>query len=274
MSLPSSSNLPQPGTASRGPQPYSHEERLERAKDIAGQFARHFGPQHRATAIYGSLARAADGPYSDIEMFVVVGGEKVDRCYEWSSGPWKAEVDVCSLDVLMDQAAELEDFWPVTHGAFVHQLVLHDPEGIFERARQAALDHTEDEFTAAIAETIVGDLYEVVGKVRNALSGGRTEMVTAFTLDAVRYGACLIGLNQRRVYTSGSTVFVESLALPNRPDGYDALLRMVMSGDLSRPAEVGAALDLFWVGVEAWAQRLGIPLCHDLGDLLQASLED
>jgi hypothetical protein len=49
---------------------------------------------------------------------------------------------------------------------------------------------------------------------------------------------------------------------------------MVMSGDLNRPAEVGAALDLFWVGVEEWAQRLGIPLTDDLPDLLQTSLEE
>ena len=61
-----------------GPQPYSHAERMTRAKEIAAQFRAKFDVL--AIGLYGSLARGTDGPYSDIEM----------HCVLWGSGafPW------------------------------------------------------------------------------------------------------------------------------------------------------------------------------------------
>ena len=55
-----------------GPQPYSHEERMQRAGEIYQQIAKHFKGRVQAAGIYGSLARGSDGPYSDIEMHVVL----------------------------------------------------------------------------------------------------------------------------------------------------------------------------------------------------------
>lgn len=241
---------------------------MRQAKEIAAQVSQHYGARHLATALYGSLARSSDGPYSDIEMFVIVEGEDFETVYEWSAGPWKAEVDVYSPDVLVRNAAEFEGDWPITHGAYVHWLALHDPQALFPQARQAALAHTADEFCSLIAATIVGDLYEVVGKVRNALSTGRTDQVASYAVLAVQFGACLIGLHNRQVYSSGKTVMAESLRLPGRPMGYDDLAQLVASGELSRQAQVGSLLDAFWSGVEAWAQELEIPITHDLADLL------
>lgn len=250
------------------PLPFTHDERLARARQIAARFARHFGARHRATAIYGSLARNQDGPYSDIEMFVIVEGENIDHPYEWSAGPWKAEVDVYSADEFFRQAAAFDEFWPVTHGAFVHFLPLHDPESLLERGRQLALTHTPEEFNRQMAETIIGDLYEIIGKTRNALALGQFSLLPVYAVDAARFGACLIGLYHQRVYTGSTTLWAESLTLPNPPAGYASLVEKVLSGKLHPPATVARAIHAFWEGVEQWAQQIGLPLIHDLEDLL------
>jgi kanamycin nucleotidyltransferase len=111
------------------------------------------------------------------------------------------------------------------------------------------MNHSDEEFRALIAALLVGDLYEDVGKIRNGLALQHVEIIAPFTVDAARYGACLVGLHNRRVYNSGATLFSESLELSGRPDGYDALARLVMSGELNDPARAAGAVNDFWSGV-------------------------
>lgn len=254
-----------------GPQAYTHDERIQRAWDIAGYIQRHYGERTLAIGLYGSLARNADGPFSDIEMHVIIEGDRLERCFEWSAGPWKAEVDVYSPDVALSQAAEFDEFWPVTHGAFVHILPLHDPQDFFPHLREAALSHSGEQFRMLIAEVIIGEIYECVGKIRNAVALGRPESLAVYTLDAARYGACLVGLHNHRVYTSGPTVFSESLELPGRPEGYDELCRLVMAGELNQPERTAIRVDAFWNGIEAWAAGLGLAIQGDLEHLLASA---
>ncbi len=251
-----------------GPQAYSHDERKRRAEDIAARFSRHYGERLQASAVYGSLARGSDGPFSDIEMMIVIQGTGIDESFEWTSGPWKAEVNIYSEDRLMAWAAEFDEFWPITHGAIINAVPMQDTIDLFPRARAAVMNHNDEEFRSLIAALLVGDLYEDVGKLRNGLALQRTEVIAPFTVDAARYGACLVGLHNRRVYNSGATLFSELLELPGRPDGYDALARLVMSGDLNDPARVIDAVNTFWSGVEAWAAARHIPLTQNLEDLL------
>ena len=233
-----------------GPQAYAHAERMQRAKGIAARFSRHFGDRLQASALYGSLARGNDGPFSDIEMIIVIQGSGFQENYEWSSGPWKSEVNIYSEDKLLEWAAEFDEFWPITHGAIINAVPLQDKIDLFPRASAAVMNHSDDEFRKLIGALLVGDLYEDVGKVRNGLALRRAEIIAPFTVDAARFGACLVGLHNRRVYHSGATLLSESLELPGRPDGYDALARLVMSGKLNDAAHAAGTVNAFWSGVE------------------------
>ena len=73
-----------------------------------------------------------------------------------------------------------------------------------------------------------------------------------------RYGAYLVGLANRHYYTTSSKVQQESLTLPQRPDGYDDLCRLVMSGDLRDPHHISDLCETFFAGVEQWAATRGI----------------
>ncbi len=250
-----------------GPQTFSHVERMSRAHEIAETFRAHFGVL--AIGLYGSLARGDDGPYSDIEMYCVARGEGIDEDYEWSEGAWKAEVNVQSPEVIAAWAAELDEFWPLTHGSCVNILPLHDPTRFFESLREAVFDHADEEYDDLIRGVIVGELYEFLGKIRNAAAGGKTENLSALVVEMAQYGAYIIGLANRTLYTSSATMFSESRALADKPSGYDQLCELVTSGRLENPAQIARAADRFWEGIEAWAAEKSIPIHQNLGDLLE-----
>jgi kanamycin nucleotidyltransferase len=245
---------------------------MARAETIAARFQAYYDENLLAIGIYGSLARGTDGPYSDIEMHVIVKGEEIERAFEWSAGPWKAEVDIYSRDVFLNRAAELDDLWPVTQGAFARVLPLHDPKRLFHRAAQAVLDHTMEDYNNLMREVLIGDFYEVVGKARNALASGQTANLSSDAVLAARYAACVIGLANRHLYTTGPMILPESLELPGRPSGYDALVGLVTRGELNDPAVVVSAINDLWDGEEIWAQERGLRLHRELDELLSEDM--
>lgn len=255
-----------------GPKPMDRSRRLELAREIAARVQHHYGDAVVAVGVYGSLARGTDGPYSDIEMHCVVRGQGVDICHEWSAGPWKAEVDVYSEDVVLAWASELDVDWPVTHGACTNVWALYDPSCFFPRLRDAALLHPDYAFQEVIRDVIVGEIYERIGKARNARAEKNDACMPCLAVELAKCGACLIGLDHRHLYAASSRMFQESLGLPGRPEGYDGLCRMVMAGELADPARIIAAAGAFWTGVEKWAEERGIQIEHELEMLLKREL--
>lgn len=246
----------------------SHKHRLELAYDVAERVQHHFGEAVVAIGVYGSLARGSDGPYSDIEMHCVVQGTGIDESLEWSTGPWKAEVNVYSEDVLLAWATKVDEDWPLTHGACIDVLPVYDPSGFFPRLRDATLSCDDDAFDQVIRDLIVGELYELIGKMRNARAAGNVACTPYLAVELTKMGMSLIGLANHYLYTTSTTAFEESLKQLGRPEGYDRLCQMVMSGDLGNATRVVDAAETLWSGVELWASARGIVLEEELEDLL------
>jgi kanamycin nucleotidyltransferase len=241
---------------------------MARAEAIAAQFRARFEKKVRAIGLYGSLARGTDGPYSDIEMFFIIKGRGFEENYEWCEGSWKAEVNVLSLDILQANAAEFDETWPLTHGAYVHVLALYDPENIFPALKELVFGHDPQEFEQLLADAIVWEVFETLGKIRNAASNDQYETLPSKIIALAEAGAYLVGLDNRQLYSTSSRIFSESLSLPNRPAGYDALCRAVMQGDLNEPARLLQLAENFWQGIEAWAQQHKLPVYRSLDELL------
>jgi kanamycin nucleotidyltransferase len=246
-------NSHQKPTTTGGPQPFKPEARRQRAAEIAQAFHHHYGDKVVASGYYGSLGRGTDGPYSDIEMHCVVAGSGLDSTFEWNAGPWKAEVNVQSRDILLEDAARVEGDWPITHGAYSQVLAVYDPSDFFEELRIAVHSQPESKFQEAIKEIIVGDILEQIGKVRNAGALGNAGYLPSLACELARSGACLVGLANRSLFSSASQMYAEALALPNPPEGYQALCQMVTGGELSDTERIIQASNDFWEGVEEWA---------------------
>ncbi|MBH0330526.1 kanamycin nucleotidyltransferase [Brevibacillus brevis] len=240
-----------------GPVKMSRSERFQTCQEIAARLHDVYKEKILAIGVYGSISRGTDGPYSDIEMFCVLEetGEEIEFSYEWSAGPWKAEVNVCSADVLLNTAATVEDDWPLTHGPFFSPLSLYDPKGFFETLKKAAESPSQEEFTENINGILVGEMYEFIGKLRNVNLDGPHTYLPYLAMQFAQYGAMLIGLHNGKLYSTGAKVLPEALELPHRPAGYDQVARLVMEGDLTDPVKIVTACEAFWDGLQEWAAQ-------------------
>lgn len=254
-----------------GPKFIHTNERRQRAVEIATRFHQHYDKRTIAIGVYGSLARQMDGPYSDIEMFVVIEGQGIWAPIEWATPDWKAEVDVCSADVLESQAAEVESDWPITHGAFKNIWAIYDPTEFFPRLEQSVDSHSDLAFQKQMEGLIVGEIFEVVGKIRNAVYKANADPLAAYLTELTIYGARLIGLANRHTYRGYSLIFQDSLHLPNLPQGYRDLCGAAMCGDLRSPQLILELSDSFWDGVEAWARERNLTIYTDLDTLLKST---
>jgi len=252
-----------------GPQPFEPEIRRERAAQIAQAFHHYYGEAVVAIGYYGSLGRGTDGPYSDTEMHCVITGSGVDTTFEWNAGPWKAEVDVHSPDVLLKAAATIEGNWSITHGAYRNVLPIYDPDRFFDELKEAVDSQPENKFQLALRELIVGYLLEQIGKVRNAWAMGNPGYLPTLACELTRSGACLVGLANRFLYSSASRMIAESLALPNKPAGYQDICQLVTSGALSDPEKIVGAANVFWGGAEVWTKSEGIRIVEQLDELIE-----
>ena len=66
-------------------------------------------------------------------------------------------------------------------------------------------------------ELIIGTIYELVGKLRNANAAGNRVVLPYYTLELARAGACLVGLANHHLFTTTSCMWDESLTLPGAP---------------------------------------------------------
>ncbi|MED4570518.1 ANT(4')-I family aminoglycoside nucleotidyltransferase [Brevibacillus agri] len=240
-----------------GPVNITRNERLQTCQEIAARLHEVYGAKILAIGVYGSVARGTDGPFSDIEMFCVLedSDEDVDFSHEWSAGPWKAEVNVLSANVLLHMAATVDEGWPLSHGAFFAPLALYDPKDFFPALKKAAQSPTQEAFTEAINGVLVGEMYEFIGKLRNAHLNGPHTYLPYLAMQFAQYGAMLLGLHHRTCYSTGAQVLPESLLLTDRPDGYEQVAKLVMSGELADPAKIVAACEQFWSGLHVWAAK-------------------
>lgn len=238
-----------------GPVKIAKSERFQTCQEIAARLHEVYKEKILAIGVYGSVSRGTDGPFSDIEMFCVLdeSSEDVEFSYEWSAGPWKAEVNVISKNVILEIAATVEGDWPLTHGPFFSPLSLYDPKDFFPTLKKAAESPTKEKFTQTINEVLVGEMYEFIGKLRNASLSGPHTYLPYLAMQFAQYGAMLVGLHNQKLYSTGAMVLSESLELPNRPAGFDNVARLVMSGDLAEPSKIVSACEDFWNGLESWA---------------------
>lgn len=245
-----------------------HRQRIILAEQIAEKIRMYYQEHLLALGIYGSLARGTDGPYSDIEMFCIIEGEGIDNSYEWSEGEWKAEVNIYSLDLLTRLAGEIDSEWSITHGALMMVQPVYDPQDIFSYLKEVVLSHTEEAFQEAMEDLIVGEVYELVGKLRNSHAQQNWGCVPFFTMDLIKFAACLVGVSNHHLYTSTRKFLEESLMLSDLPQGYETLCILGMEGKLDDPKVILPIMEIFWAGIEEWAAKKSLHIYRKLDDLL------
>jgi kanamycin nucleotidyltransferase len=240
-----------------GPQALAHTQRMAIVHEIAERLKERFHPEVCAIGLYGSLAREEDGPYSDIELFGVLRANHYEQCYEWCTAAWKAEVDLYGKQTLRERAGRVDGRWSLTHSAFQTVLPLYDPEHFFAEIRTIAQASPEPLFREAIENLLVDDVFECIGKIRNAQALAIPTAFPALVLKLGQAVALIVGLANRQCYTTGTRVISEAIALPDLPDGFRELGQVILMGDLRNEQQLGAACEHLWQGLNLWAQGHG-----------------
>jgi kanamycin nucleotidyltransferase len=247
-----------------GPSPLERHDRELVAEAIIRRLLAEYGDRVVAIALYGSSATGLDGPYSDIELWAALDSGALGRAtrgnLEWVWGAGKAEVNLYTAAALRRRAAVIEADWALTHGKFVYAIALFEREASFvEALRRAALALPPGAVRQMIADTLVCDLYELVGKARNAVSLRRGGEMARHLVHLAEGAANLSALAAGHAFRSGSTYLEEAAALTG-PDGYRELIDLVRAGRMGDPAILLAAVERYWKGLGAWIRLLGIDL--------------
>jgi len=244
-----------------GPQSVTSEQRRDLVALILERLRERYGERLLAVALYGSTARDSDGPYSDVELWAVLDdaafGADFDESLEWVHGRGKAEVNLMSRSAVEAFAREVDEAWPISHGQFVHARALWiapDHGALFETLRSLAAHPDDAEVERAMAEIVVGELYELIGKLRNRYARKPLALLAG---EFAVHVACLAGLAERHLYASAGTMFDEAADLPG-PDGAVELYRLVGKGELGDEARLVATLERVWAGLEVWVGEVAL----------------
>ncbi len=126
--------------------------------------------------------------------------------------------------------------------------------GLVDDLRHLAANPEPETVQQVLSEAIVGNLYELVGKLRNAGDGASTALLA---MQAAWEIACINGLAAIRCFTSGATMLQEAYVIA-QSDGAKELLQLVERGHLSDCAEVTNAVERVWAGIRIWASARGL----------------
>lgn len=243
-----------------GPRAQTHVQRQEVLQRIIADLHKIYGQKLLAIGLYGSMARQEDLPFSDIELFCIVEGTHIDQSKEWVYGLGKAEVNIYSYDRAMQRAQVVDNKWPLRQGKFLRAQQLHGEQHLLQDLRQLVLAVELKRFHETIAAMAVGEVYEWVGKLRNARASNYHYALPSLACSLAEHVALMLGLAHRFCYTTGVRMLEESLQLPELPDGYEALCQLVMSGQLADSAVIIETCERLWQGINVWLSMHQIDL--------------
>ena len=236
-----------------GPQPRDTKGRRVAVEQIVSRLESTHGNSIVAIGLYGSAGRDADRQYSDVELFCVVSNRGEERRWEWTDGSGKYEVEVFGEEVATRKAAELNEAWAITHAKYASPKALRGEPALFAELRRLVFDHPEGQFREVIRDVIVAELFEGLGKVRNATASGKYEQLPRVAMRMALMAELMVGLAHRHVYTASSLATAESIQLAPRPSGHDELCTMVQRGELNEPVRTCEVIERYWKSVIEWA---------------------
>jgi kanamycin nucleotidyltransferase len=152
----------------------------------------------------------------------------------------------------------VDDGWAIKVGSFIHITSLYDPKGIFNKTKEIALSVPEEAFREVIAEFMIWEPYETMGKIRNIQVSNNLSYLPRAVFDFTWQIAKLIGLLNKQYYTSRAVTLEESIEKPIKPKGYVELAKKVISGELSEKKELYLLCENLWLGLNNLLKDLGI----------------
>lgn len=223
------------------------ERRVALARVIAERKRAELGEHLLAVACYGSVAHAAAGPYSDVEL-VLLTDDTLELAYEpfFIEGV-QGQCDILPASRVLRAASHAREKWGIEADQHRCHRVLWDPEGYFARVQAAAHDLRDEDFEAALRSGW-WDAYEIRNKARNGLLVGDAPRAIFHGWGFAYACAMRIALRERRPYESDRTIWADVSA---RGYAMPALIGALTGGDTEA---LWPAMDAVWEQVGGWGE--------------------
>ncbi|UHA73530.1 kanamycin nucleotidyltransferase C-terminal domain-containing protein [Paenibacillus sp. 481] len=236
----------------------TREEKRAMINDIANQLLDIHGDIIIAVGAYGSIALEIDGPYSDIEMYVVTRDGMNIQGYEFIYGEFKIEIAAIQKSELVKRAMAVDDLWAIKAGSFIHVLAIYDPERVFAELKELPMQVSMEAIKDTMREFMIWEPYETMGKIRNNYLARNLNYIPMGVKDLVWQTTKLIGLANKQYFLTRAKAFEQSLNMESKPVGYKELVLLVMAGKLDDTEQVYQLCEKLWMGLNDWLVGLGI----------------
>lgn len=234
------------------------EDKMGFINRIKDRLLERHGADILAIGLYGSVAQGIDGPYSDIELRVITKDGVSLPTHEFIYHPFKIEIGMKQKHEAWQSASAVDDSWAIKAGAYVHLQAIYDPEHLLDELRKLPMQASDDAIRDVMKEFMIWESYETMGKIRNSKQAGNHGYLPLGAKDLAWQSAKLIGLANKTFYNTRARTFEESLRMPSRPDGYEQLVELVMSGHLHDTELVYERCENLWTGLNRWYDEMGI----------------
>lgn len=211
-----------------------------------------------AIGVYGSLGSKSDMPYSDIELHVITTDEILLESQEFIYDKFKIEVSTKQKSEFFRQARVVDDSWAIKAGVFINIMPIYDPQNIFEDIKKLPLHVSNSAIRETMREFMIWEPYETIAKIRNNFMIKNYNYIPMGAKDLTWQTAKLIGLANRKYYSTRARTLEESIEMGDKPKGYPELAKLVMSGELNDTEYIYQLCENLWIGLNEWYEKLGI----------------
>jgi hypothetical protein len=228
----------------------TRDEKVALGRELTGRLlARHGEDAIVAVGLHGAVVGAGEDDGADLDVAVITAGPEVqvpDRVLRHRG----LVVDLAAIDqgAYLEEAAHVGPAWPLAADQYVRTLPLHDPDGYFERLRQAhergAREAGDEVFRAAAGYDLAQALQQEATARRAERAGDAVAALFAVREAAV-LAALTLGLLSRTTWPDVAAALRGAATAP-LPPGFAGAFRLAVAPDSDAAlavAALGEALD-------------------------------
>ena len=242
----------------------THEERIRLAGQLAEAIVAKRGADVLAVFVTSSTAKGLDRAHSDLELTAVFrdGVEVEEQSYVYRG--ILIEISCVQESRILRQAERVTARWPLEADEYRGRLVLFERNAWTGKLAEAIRRQESADFSGALKTCACG-LIESRDKMRNVILPGEERNLRLFAM-WVAHSACELVLFLNRRYMTTTTRFLaEAAACPARPEGFEAMLDVLLGVAPSTPADLGGAAERMTASLLALAAEQGVtPESDDL----------
>jgi len=239
----------------------THEERVNLAAKLCQEIKEKLAEDLRAFVIYASVAKNADGPYSDLETMAITAEGYGEHGSDFIRNGIRCEVEFFPQSHAIYYAGRIDEEWPIKADQWHRIQPVYIKEGDnclvdLEEACRKSMEH-EEPFKENAAIWMIETL-ELMGSLKNAWEREiLSDILTDFFFLSSKMIRIVAFVNHY-FYQGYRNAWVESKKLSNLPADYVRLIELIHGEvETSIEARYNAAMEL-WESVKEWAGEHGI----------------